>query len=166
MTSPPNQSQTLLSLCRSTNVKVLTILNEIPKKDDLTELITTIQLVQISINHVIISQLEFKFEYLTDLHQSIKDYEELLTTLKAGNTLLRIITSSRQRKKVESQSTIILQKLQLLKSSIKEDPKAEQKKVAEDIIEEDAENDMRLALMIEDQDAKDLWEKLFGLEVT
>lgn len=33
------------------------------------------------------------------------------------------------------------------------------------VSEDDVENAVKLSLMIEDQDGKDLWQELFGLEV-
>lgn len=57
----------VLILCRDTNIKVLNILNEISKKEDVTEFITTVQLVQITINQLLKSKKEFKFEILKEL---------------------------------------------------------------------------------------------------
>jgi hypothetical protein len=76
-------AQMILYLCRDTNLKVMSILSEISKKEDVTEFITTIQLVQITINGLIKSQkvVNFKFDLLKDLQYSLKDYETLLVQL-------------------------------------------------------------------------------------
>lgn len=74
-------AQMILYLCRDTNLKVMSILSEISKKEDVTEFITTIQLVQITINALIKSQKVFKFDLLKDLQYSLKDYETLLVQL-------------------------------------------------------------------------------------
>jgi hypothetical protein len=64
--------------------KVLNILTGIQKKDDVTEFITTVQLVQITINGLLKSKREFKFEALKDLQNALKEYETLLGQLKVN----------------------------------------------------------------------------------
>jgi hypothetical protein len=67
---------------------VLQILSEISKKEDVTEFITTIQLVQITINGLLKSKREFKFESLKDLQNALKDYEQLLGELNGTGLLI------------------------------------------------------------------------------
>jgi len=179
-----NMAQMILYLCRDTNIKVMNILSEISKKEDVTEFITTIQLVQITINGLLKSKKEFKFELLKDLQNSLKDYETLLVQLNGTGKLLRILTSSRLRRKIEHANSEIHKKLEIFRASIKEEPDATKnggsaenkansanntdsnnpEEEASALVEEIVENSVRLTLMIEDQDGKDLWDKLFGLE--
>jgi len=169
-------AQMILFLCRDTNIKVMNILSEITKKEDVTEFITTIQLVQITINGLLKSKKEFKFELLKDLQNSLKDYETLLVQLNGTGKLLRILTSSRLRRKIEYANSLIHKKLEQFRASIKDEPGTENKTTEgskangenpEDpnaLVEEMAESIVSLSIMIEDQDGKDLWDKLFGLE--
>ncbi len=180
-------AQMILTLCRDTNVKVTTILNEISKKEDVTEFITTIQLIQVTINGLLKSKKEFSFELLKDLQNSLKDYETLLAQLNSQpGGLLRFITSNRLRRKIEIANATLHSKLEKFRESIKDKeeqdtPKSnnkgetstvkEQRELAnstseDSTTEEEAETTKyRLSLMIEDKDGKDLWAALFGLEV-
>lgn len=171
-------AQMILYLCRDTNIKVMNILNEFSKKEDVTEFITTIQMVQITINGLLKNKKDFKFELLKDLQNSLKDYETELVQLSGTGKLLRMLTSSRLRRKIEQSNSAVHAKLERFRESIKKDEnemhtptneisvnKENGPTLTEDVaIEEEAENNVRLALMIEDQDGKDLWAQLFGLE--
>lgn len=173
-------AQMILYLCRDTNIKVMKILNEISRREDVTEFITTIQLVQITINGLIKSKKEFKFELLKDLQNSLKDYETLLVQLNGAGKLLRMLTSSRLRRKIEYANSEIHSKLQQFRQSIKDNPEdtaqdddkntpAKQRSGEDEeetsFVEELVESTVHMSLMIEDQDGKELWDKLFGLDV-
>lgn len=175
-------AQMILYLCRETNIKVMNILNEISKTkaEDVTEFITTVQLVQITINGLIKTPKPFKFELLKDLQNSLKDYETLLVQLKGTGSLVRFVTSNRLRRKIEQANSNLHAKLEKFRESIQKDenenansgpeasngskehtPTAEEENMAE----EEAEGALALSLMIQDQDGKEVWAELFGLEV-
>jgi len=174
-------AQMILYLCRETNIKVMNILNEISKTkaEDVTEFITTVQLVQITINGLIKTPKPFKFELLKDLQNSLKDYETLLVQLKGTGSLVRFVTSNRLRRKIEQANSNLHAKLEKFRESIQKDenenansgpeasngskehtPTAEEENMAE----EEAEGALALSLMIQDQDGKEVWAELFGLE--
>jgi hypothetical protein len=111
----------------------MNILNDIQKKEDITEFVTTLQvifyfliyfdkikLVQITINGLLKSQKEFKFEALKDLQDSLKDYETLLVQLNGTGKLLRFVTSSRLRRKIEEANSAVHKKLEVFRQSIKD----------------------------------------------
>eukprot|EP01114_Cavostelium_apophysatum_P010543 TRINITY_DN2439_c0_g1_i1.p1 TRINITY_DN2439_c0_g1~~TRINITY_DN2439_c0_g1_i1.p1 ORF type:complete len:552 (+),score=137.51 TRINITY_DN2439_c0_g1_i1:904-2559(+) len=211
-------AQMILYLCRDTNLKVMSILNGLPKKEDVTEFITTVQLVQITINQLLKSNKEFSFEALKEMQTSLKEYESTLGSVNEQSKLLRILNSNRLRRKIETANSNLHQKLEIFRSSIKEPAGAasanpvsptpanrtishtlssvdlnssspnspshtlnrtlssspssssllkeglKDSNTEEESVEQEAESRMRLAAMIEDQDVKDLWAELFGLE--
>ena len=172
-------AQMILYLCRDTNTKVLNILTEISKKEDVTEFITTIQLVQITINGLLKSKREFKFESLKDLQNALKEYETLLGQLNGTGKLLRFLTNSRLRRKLEQENSDVHNKLNIFKKSIQPEAapalqssqsisnlqQQNQQELNQVAVEEEVESAVKLSLMIEDQDGKDTWAELFGLEV-
>jgi len=109
-------------MCRDTNIKVMTILNEIQsmKKEDVTEFITTVQLVQITINGVLKNNQEFKFDYLKDMQTALLEYESMLIQNNETSKLLRILASSRLRKKIEQANSRVHQKLEKFRESIRD----------------------------------------------
>jgi hypothetical protein len=172
----------MLEGCRDTFSKISAILNEIGKREDVTEFITTMQRVQITINQLIKNQRQYKGELLDDLQKSLKEYETLIVQLKETGKLLRFVTSNRLRRKIEQLNSVIHTKLELFRQSIKADPTKPTASLSpsgsrerggsgnqsnfgmED--EEELEASLRLSLMIEDQDGKRVWEELYGLDVS
>lgn len=167
--------------CKDTNLKVLKILNDIGKKEDLTDFITTVQSVQITINKLTLiakaaPNTELCLSTLKELCQYLKEYEAQLAELNQANKLVRIITSSRNRKQLETYNSKINKKIDEMKEHLKEEIKEkkitrtysfalEKTPMVDEEYVEEAENRARLALMIEDPDAKSVWDNLFGLDV-
>ena len=168
----------VLSLCRDTNVKVTSILTEISKKEDVTEFITTTQLIQVTINGLLKSKKEFSFELLKDLQNSLKDYETLLAQMNSQQGgLIRYFTSSRLRRKIEIANSLLHSKLEKFRESIKDEESITGNattQLSNDQItgtqqqqqeqEETEAANIKLSLMIEDAEGKNLWAHLFGLE--
>lgn len=158
----------------------MNILNEISKMkaEDVTEFITTVQLVQITINGLIKTSKPFKFELLKDLQNSLKDYENLLVQLKGTGSLVRFMTSNRLRRKIEQANSNLHAKLEKFRESIQKDDETSTPsndsanpkengpttQLEENMVEEEAEGALTLSLMIQDQDGKEVWGGLFGLE--
>eukprot|EP01117_Protostelium_nocturnum_P004468 TRINITY_DN1609_c0_g1_i1.p1 TRINITY_DN1609_c0_g1~~TRINITY_DN1609_c0_g1_i1.p1 ORF type:complete len:526 (-),score=149.64 TRINITY_DN1609_c0_g1_i1:77-1654(-) len=114
-----------LSKCRETNLKVLEILTNInsggKKDEDVTEFVTTIQLVQITINSLLKSPKEFGSDKLKLLQDSLDNYELELRQLSESSKLLRFFASNRLRRKLEQMNSSVHKALELLKQSTKED---------------------------------------------
>jgi hypothetical protein len=192
-------AQQVLTACKETNIKVINILNEISKKDDVTEFITTIQLIQVTINGLIKSKGDFPFDVLKDLQNSLTDYESLLAQLNTRpGGLLRFFASNRLRRKIEMANASLHAKLEKIRENIKQtEPVASERKAsstqlssvsgsresisimrskenlmvvptgnnAGEDVEDENDANLKLSLMIEDKDGKDLWGHLFGLDV-
>jgi hypothetical protein len=174
----------ILDKCRATNTKVTNTLNEISKKEDVTEFTTTIQLIQVTINNLLKNSKNSSFDLvlLKELQGSLEDYETLLSQMNSQpGGLVRFFTSNRLRRKVEIVNSQLHSKLEKFRESIKEtersdspnrlehniSPATSSTNLLENIAleeESDATN-FRLSVMIEDVEGKDLWAHLFGLEV-
>ncbi|PRP77814.1 FYN/Yes-like tyrosine-protein kinase [Planoprotostelium fungivorum] len=113
--------------CRDTNLQVLNILTQISsakKEEDVTEFVTNIQLVQITINGLLKSKKEFSAERLFGLQSALNQYHHELNELENRNTLLRFFGSTRLRRKLEQMNSSVHTQLEQLKKSIKADEKA------------------------------------------
>jgi hypothetical protein len=100
---------------------------------------------------------------------------------------LRFLTNSRLRRKIEQANSIIHNKLDIFKKSIiglesdngggnpgmpsssstrnLNESQGPSQDSDPSVAEDEVESAVKLSLMIEDQDGKDLWQGLFGLEV-
>eukprot|EP01116_Phalansterium_solitarium_P004322 TRINITY_DN15306_c0_g1_i1.p1 TRINITY_DN15306_c0_g1~~TRINITY_DN15306_c0_g1_i1.p1 ORF type:complete len:516 (+),score=160.26 TRINITY_DN15306_c0_g1_i1:67-1614(+) len=185
-------SEQILHICRDANVRVTTILSEITKREDVTEFVTTVQLVQININSLLKSKRGFSFELLKELKTALENYETLLLQLQRSGKLARFLTSNRLRKRIEDANSVLHARLEAFKKSFEEvapEPVAptppspvrstslagdqpDDDAVAplaalslDDLFAEDeAASRMAMSVMIEDADGKQLWAELFGLE--
>lgn len=108
--------------CRDTNLLVLNILTQInsqKKEEDVTEFVTNIQLVQITINNLLKTKRDYSAECLFGLQQALDSYLHELYDLKNRNTLLRFFASTRLRRKLEQMNSAVHTQLEKLKKTIK-----------------------------------------------
>jgi hypothetical protein len=164
----------ILEACKQAYIKISKILSEI-KKEDVTEFVTTIQVVQVTINSLLKVKRKFSLDRLKELKEALEEHEKVLEELnQTEGKLIRFFSSGRLRKRIESSNSNIHAQLSKLKDTIQEVPVVVEKGVQdtkkEETIfgsfgEDEIENNIQLSLMIEDQQGKDLWAKLYGLDV-
>eukprot|EP01117_Protostelium_nocturnum_P012108 TRINITY_DN4438_c0_g1_i1.p1 TRINITY_DN4438_c0_g1~~TRINITY_DN4438_c0_g1_i1.p1 ORF type:complete len:514 (-),score=113.99 TRINITY_DN4438_c0_g1_i1:18-1559(-) len=110
----------LLERCSDTNQSVLQILKKIEKEEDVTEFITTVQLVQITINFLLKSEKKYGGEQLKAILTSLEEFQTELQALLSGNKLVRFVASIRLRRKLEGIMAQVHENLEAFKRSFRE----------------------------------------------
>lgn len=111
----------ILQGCQEMIVQIVTILGEISKKEDVNEFITTVQIVQVTINALINDEeaKDFHFPHLQELQLHLKEMVTLLAEMNKSGKLARFLTNIRLRRKLENTNSQVFKNFLRFRDSIK-----------------------------------------------